>query len=238
MRQRKEIAKFANIPGLTNSFVRYQTKLTQQHTPNPGATVDWVVNESGLGYLPLDIELPWQMIREEALAVVPDMIAYPATDYDSHGWFNFGVYTRGADDLGDHGRDVIEHNDSWTDQARLLMPRTVEYFTTLWPHKQFHKIRLLGLYPQGVIGLHSDDCDGLYNINIAIDHPASCNFVVENSGVIPFENGRAFLVDVGRRHAVVNNSNQLRIHLVVYQDNDDAFEELVLRSYNKYTQAS
>jgi hypothetical protein len=238
MRQRKEIAKFANIPGVTNSFVRHQAKLTQQHIPNPGATVDWVLNKSNLGYLPLDIELPWQVIRKEALAVVPEMIAYPATDYDSHGWVNFGIYTRGADDLGDHDRTVIEHNDSWTDQARKLMPRTVEYFSTQWPHQQFHKIRLLGLYPKGVIGLHSDDCNGLHNINIAIDHPDSCDFVVENSGVIPFENGRAFLVNVGRKHAVINNSNQLRIHLVVYQDNNDAFDNLVLQSYNKYTQAS
>jgi hypothetical protein len=238
MRQRKELAKFANIPGVTNSFVRHQTKLTQQHTPNSTATADWIVNCSNLGYLPLDIQIPWEIIREEALAVVPEMIAYPATDYDSHGWFNFGIYTRGADDLGDHGRKVVEHNDSWTEQAQQLMPRTVEYFATQWPHKQFHKIRLLGLYPQGVIGLHSDDCDGLHNINIAIDHPEQCDFVLENSGVIPFENGRAFLVNVGRRHAVINNSNQLRIHLVIYQDNDDAFGNLVLQSYNNYTQAS
>lgn len=238
MRQRKELAKFANIPGVTNSFVRYQSKLTQQHTPNPTATADWIVNRSNLGYLPLDIQIPWEIIREEALAVVPEMIAYPSTDYDSHGWFNFGIYTRGADDLGDHGREVVEHNDSWTEQARTLMPRTVEYFATQWPHKQFHKIRLLALYPRGVIGLHSDDCDGLHNINIAIDHPEQCDFVLEHSGVIPFENGRAFLVNVGRRHAVVNNSDQLRIHLVIYQDNDDAFGNLVLQSYNNYTQDS
>ena len=238
MRRRKELSKFANIPGVTNTFVKYQSKFTQQPTHKPNTTADWVLNHSGLGYLPLDIEIPWQVISEEAQGVVAHMIAHPQPDHDSTGWMNFGLFARGKQDMGDYGLEQMDHSDRWLDQAQQLMPRTVEYLQTQWPHKQFYKIRLLGLGPHGVIGLHSDDCNGLHNINIAIDHPDSCNFVLENSGVIPFENGRAFLVNVGRRHAVINNSNQLRIHLVIYQDNDDAFGELVLRSYNKYTQAS
>lgn len=238
MRQRKELATFANIPGVTSAFIKHQSKLTQQHTHNPTATADWIINTSNLGYLPLDIDLPWQMILEEAQAVAPLMIEYPATDYDSHGWFNFGIYTRGTDDLGDYGREVIEHNDSWTEQAKILMPKTVEYLSTQWPHQKFHKIRLLGLAPGGIIGLHSDDCTGLHNINIAIDHPEGCDFVLEQSGVIPFANGQSFLVNVGRRHALINNGNRLRLHLLIYQDNNEAFENIVLQSYNKYTQLS
>jgi hypothetical protein len=238
MRQRKELSKFANIPGVTNTFVKHQSKFTQQPIHEPNATVDWVLNHSKLGYLPLDIEIPWQVISEEAQGVVAHMIAHPQPDYDSTGWMNFGLFTRGEQDMGDYGREQIDHGDRWLDQAQQLMPRTVEYFQTQWPHKQFYKIRLLGLAAHGVIGLHSDDCYGLQNINIAIDHPDGCDFLLENSGIIPFTNGKAFLVDVGRRHAVVNNSNQLRIHLVIYQENDDAFGDLVLQSYNKYTQAS
>lgn len=235
---RKELSEFANIPGVTKAFVKHQSQVIQQHCASDTATADWIVNHCDLGYLPLQIQIPWQLIYNEAESVISHMIAYPATDHVSQGWSNFGLYTRGPDDLGDLGRTTIDLNNEWTQQAKQLMPRTVEYFTTLWPHRQFHKIRLLGLAPMGVIGLHSDDCDGLHNINIAINHPAQCDFVLENSGIIPFENGRAFLVNTGRRHAVVNHSNHLRIHLVIYQDNDHVFEKMIVESYEKYTKAS
>jgi hypothetical protein len=238
MPQRKELSQFANRPGITGAFVKQQTGITQQAVYNPDATVDWIVNNSGLGYLPLDIDIPWRTIYKEAQSVLPFMIADHAGDTDSHGWLNFGIYARGAHDLGDYGRvDMTEASD-WTDLAKKYMPETVRYFQDSWPHKQIYRLRLLGLEPNGVIGLHTDDCTGLNNINMAIDHPDECDFVLENSGVIPFKNGQAFLVNTGLRHAVVNRSNRLRLHIVVYQENDTHFGNLVLRSYNKYFEAS
>jgi hypothetical protein len=238
MPQRKELSKFANRPGITGAFVKQQSGITQQATYNSEATVDWIINNSDLGYLPLAIDIPWRVINEEAQAVLPYMVVDQAGDSDSRGWLNFGIYARGAHDLGDYGRTDMSVPSDWTDIAQEYMPETIRYFRDNWPHQQIYRLRLLGLEPNGVIGLHTDDCIGLNNINIAIDHPEDCDFVLENSGVIPFENGRAFLVNTGRRHAVVNRSNRLRLHIVVYQENDTHFGNLILQSYKKYLKAA
>jgi hypothetical protein len=238
MSLRKELSQFANRPGITGAFVKQQSGISQYSTYNSEATVDWIINNSNLGYLPLAVDIPWRVINEEAQAVLPFMIANPPGDADSRGWLNFGIYSRGVHDLGDYGRTDLNQTNDWTAEAQQHMPETVRYFRDNWPHQQLYKIRLLGLEPGGVIGLHTDDCTGLNNINIAIDHPDDCDFVLENSGVIPFENGRAFLVNTGRRHAVINRSNRLRLHIVVYQENDMHFGNLILQSYKKYLKAA
>ena len=238
MEQRKELSQFANRPGITGAFVKQQSKSVQTSTYNSNATVDWILNQSDLGYLPLQIDIPWRMIHEEAQSVRDLMLINPTGDTDSKGWYNFGIFTKGSEHISDHNSQFDDQPADWTNLAQLHMPETVRYFRDNWPAEKIHRIRLLGLEPGGVIGLHTDDCKGLNNINIAIDHPAGCDFVLEHSGIIPFENGSVFLVNTGRRHAVVNQSDKFRLHLVVYQDNDVHFGNIVLSSYRKYHNAA
>ena len=114
---RKELAKFANIPGITQAFARAHANVVQQHAENLTADANWILNHSNLGYLELDIQLPWQTIAHEAQAVIPHMLANPKCDYDSNGWNNFGIYTRGADDLGDYGHTQSGEN-TWTEDRK------------------------------------------------------------------------------------------------------------------------
>lgn len=229
---RKEISDFAQHAGITDAFMRSVRGTVQNIPRNPEADAEWICWHSGLAYLPLDLDLPWHMIQLEASNAVAHMIPQPVTSYDSRGWTNLGLYSRGADDPGDYHGPVLGEND-WTDLAVELMPETVRYFKQEWPHAKFYKIRLLGLEPNGVIGLHKDDCHGLDNINIAIDHPIGCEFGIEGGGIIPFENGRAFITNVGRRHAVVNPTQHTRLHISLYQAHDIRMKQLIEQSYAK-----
>lgn len=229
---RREISEFAHKPGITDAFMRSVRNTRPTVTANPHATAEWICWHSGLPYLPLTIELPWQIMQQEARAAASAMITQPVTSYDSRGWTNLGIFSRGAEDPGDYHGPVTGVNN-WTDLAQELLPETVRYFKQEWPHHEYFKIRLLGLEPGGVIGLHTDDCHGLDNINIAIDHPVGCEFAVEGGGIVPFENGRAFLVNVGRRHAVINPTQHTRLHITVYQSHDARMQQLIEQSYQK-----
>jgi hypothetical protein len=56
----------------------------------------------------------------------------------------------------------------------------------------------------------------LYETNIAISHPSDCKFRFLDYGTVPFEAGTAFMLDISNRHFVVNNSNQVRTHIIVH----------------------
>jgi hypothetical protein len=74
-------------------------------------------------------------------------------------------------------------------------------------------------------------------INIAVIHPENCHMVLEGYGIVPFKEGKAFIVNIRNYHTVVNFSNNKRIHVIGhsfgYGTKLNEFAELVVRSYNK-----
>ena len=60
-------------------------------------------------------------------------------------------------------------------------------------------------------------------LNFAINQPEDCEMVFENKGLVPFSNGVGFYLDVGRRHCVVNNSNEDRYHLIIHGRRNNDF---------------
>jgi hypothetical protein len=61
--------------------------------------------------------------------------------------------------------------------------------------------------------------------------------VLEGYGIVPFEEGSAFIVNIRNYHSVVNFSNKKRIHVIGhsygYGKQLIDFAQLVVRSYNK-----
>jgi hypothetical protein len=61
--------------------------------------------------------------------------------------------------------------------------------------------------------------------------------VLEGYGVVPFNEGRAFIVNIRNYHSVINFSNDPRIHVIGhsygYGSKKEEFAELVARSYVK-----
>ena len=220
---RKEEAIFIKKENITPLFVKH-TALQQQHADYV-ATADYnhVKWHSGLGYLPLLVTIPLETIQLELQAVKSHM--KDIADLYTPGWLNFSMYAPTELETGD---------SYWHPLALELMPETIRWFKSEWPAKSFYRMRMLGLAPGGQLGVHHDDCDGLDNINIGIEHPEGCDFYLENSGIIPFANGRVFALDAGRRHAVINNSSTVRYHLTIYQEDDQRFKDLMVKSYHEY----
>jgi hypothetical protein len=61
--------------------------------------------------------------------------------------------------------------------------------------------------------------------------------VLEGHGVVPFKEGKAFIVNIRNYHSVINFSNQSRVHVIGhsygYGSKLIEFAELVVRSYEK-----
>ena len=73
-------------------------------------------------------------------------------------------------------------------------------------------------------------------INLAIIQPTDCHFVLERFGVVPFEEGKVFLINIKHNHAVINFSNQDRIHMIgtsLFGNRAKDFAELVIQSYSR-----
>jgi hypothetical protein len=106
-------------------------------------------------------------------------------------------------------------NYVWTDVCEYL-PTTVEFLKSLG-YSQYDRVRIMKLNAGGYIMPHTDGKGRIFGpFNIAINNPEGCNFVFKENGIVPFKKGRGVFLDLGREHAVWNNSNEDRYHIIVH----------------------
>ena len=77
-------------------------------------------------------------------------------------------------------------------------------------------------------------------INIAITHPQKCHMTLEGHGVVPFQDGKAFIINIRNYHSVMNNSLHTRTHLIAHGipgSQKMNFIDLVANSYRKQYEA-
>jgi hypothetical protein len=199
------------------------------------ATAEWVRKQSGLPWLKLDIEIPVAIIHEEILAIKRYLVAH-RTDYNEHtDWSSFCIHGKAFDAT----REDEYYNDTrpytWTNEALQYMPNTVRFFRDVWPNNGYYRLRVMELAPGGVIGVHRDTSlpGVLQPVNIAITQPDRCDFYMENFGIVPFEVGSSFLLNIGNRHTVINKSDDYRYHIIIHHLSLKELDSLVLKSYNK-----
>jgi len=202
---------------------------------NPYANGHWVRTQSGLPWLKLDIDIPAELIFQEILAI-KDYFVEHRTDYNEHNsWRSFCIHGKSHD----HTREDQYYNDErpyvWTDIAKELMPCTIEFFKNQWPSPEYLRLRVMELAPGGIISVHQDGdfSKTMSPVNIAITQPLDCDFYMEGYGVVPFDIGSSYLLNVTNRHTVINNSNQYRYHIIIHHSNIEQLDSLILKSYNK-----
>jgi hypothetical protein len=202
---------------------------------NPEASAGWVA-ACGLPWLALDIQVPHLEILKEIHNVAGYFVAHRDEYNTNLGWESFCIHGKSYDAT----RESEFYNDlrpmTWTKEAVELMPITVNYFKNAWPCTVYDRLRIMKLSPGAIIEVHQDYQGPLRMgpINIAITQPIDCKFYIEGQGVVPFKPGSAVWLDIGRRHCVINDSDQDRYHIIVHQQIETKeFDELVLRSYNK-----
>lgn len=224
------------IQKLSRKFAEQQA-LKQIINPlfNPIADAHWICSRSNLPWLKLTIPVPYEIIKEEIKNIENYFVSH-RDDYNEHiNWQSFCIHGKSFDATREDDYYKDDRPYKWTAEALELMPQTVEYFKN-WPRKEFTRIRVMKLAPDGIISVHRDaELPGnLSPINIAITQPANCKFVMENYGEIPFTQGSAFILNVSNRHTVINDSHEYRYHIIVHQSNDAVFDKLLVESYNNY----
>ena len=67
------------------------------------------------------------------------------------------------------------------------------------------------------INLHKDQNHSeLGAVNVAINNPKDCKFYLQNHGVLEFNPGTAYELNLVNYHTVVNNSNVPRYHIIIH----------------------
>jgi hypothetical protein len=217
---------------MVKKYIDYQYQLPEY---NPTADFDWIQKQSGLPWLLLTLAVPYCDILAE-IKNIESLMSLHREDYNDHqGWKSFCIHGKSYNATKEDSYYNDDRPYIWTPEAETLMPTTVNYFKTQWPGSQYRRIRIMQLEPGGYITIHRDnDTPGLTTINIAITQPIGCNFVMEQKGTVPFQPGLAFWLDISNNHAVFNNSNQNRWHIIVHQSvNDQKFQNEVVNSYKK-----
>lgn len=211
---------------------RHQTLVLPEY--NAAADFEWIQRQSKLPWLRLQIDIPHQQMLDE-IQRLPIPLTHHRDDYAEHqGWLSGCIHGRAFDQT----REPHHYHDarplSWTSEALEHLPVTVEFFKHVWPAQKYGRVRIMLLQAQGFIAPHRDDTQPcLWPINIALSQPKHCDFVMQDHGIIPFEPGAAFMLDITNLHTVVNDSAQDRYHIIVHQDTScPEFQHLVVKSYH------
>lgn len=188
----------------------------------------WVLQGNHGNWLELDLDVNTEQFLKEELLAKNKYVSHrdSATGEGTHAkWSSCTL----------HGIDVDKTNHwetygytsepeyNWTSLG--IKTEAIRKFCEGLPFEKLSRVRFMKLGQKGYITPHSDGGSGIdWNniwdhplpINIALDHPETCFMTVKDSGVVPFKNGKSFLVNILKTHSVINFSNKDRIHLIVH----------------------
>ncbi len=195
-----------------------QFKYPEQFDPK------WLVMESGWPCFKLSAldNQPYKEMHKEAEALL-DKFHEHREEY-GYGWKSLTLHGLNEDtqSLNQYGErsDVLKQLD-WTWVADKC-PTTKKFLTDVWPAEFLNRVRFMLLEPGGYILPHQDRDSTekrLSVCNIALNNPEGCEFVMQDKGVIPFEDkGGAFLMDISNVHSVWNRSDKPRIHMIIHYE--------------------
>ena len=208
-------------------------------------TYDWIVNECKLPWRKLDIVFPYEEMLQEAIALKNYYVAHREQDgeaasggYRHKGWRRLcihGIDHKKTNHYVQYGYNSHEETPyRWTDIVDHC-PVTHNYFKTQFPFKSYYRVRYMLLEPGGYITPHEDqDHHSLSPVNMALNTPKGCKMKMKNQkGYVPFTPGTALLLDVGNTHAVFNDSDEDRYHIIVHGIKSKEFKNIVENSYEK-----
>ena len=207
---------------------------------------DWLLNKSNFGWLELDIEFDLDAWKKETAAA--QFVDHRGSEHP--GWNSSCIHGIDVDKTGAWTNYGYEREEDVPYQWTSISQHTpsIKRFWEQFPYERYRRIRFMELEPGGKISPHSDapgrlpgeqDLDMLefgVPINVAIMHPEDCHMTLEGHGTVPFQEGKAFIINIRNVHSFVNNSSSNRIHLIAHGvpgNRKEEFVELIARSYRK-----
>jgi Aspartyl/Asparaginyl beta-hydroxylase len=223
---------------LSQDFVaRYKDLQPAPVVPDNGIpSHNWVMCQSRLPWLEIKgLDLPYNEMLAEAQALRDRFVVH--RDNCGRGWRSLCVHGTSAehtDAPSAYGLTEEQTVYRWTDiQDRC--PVTVNTFKNLFHYTQYLRVRFMLVEPGGYITPHVDADNFKFGaINISLNNPDGCCLVTE-LGTVPFrDSGSAMFLNTSYQHAVWNNSNTDRIHMIVHGTPDHQFwNKIVVDSFTQ-----
>jgi len=233
-----------------NKDCKWTAEPIPSHLTSSVEKARWILNDAKFGWIELDLEIDIASWRLESQQAEPYFVAH--REDNNTGWNSCCIHGIDIDKTGawtNYGyTNESEVPYDWTELSHMVS--TVKRFwQNEFPSDAYRRIRFMELKPLSAITPHSDIPGRLPGeagvdmldfgvpINIAVIHPKDCYMVLEGHGVVPFKEGKAFIVNIRNYHSVINFSNQSRVHVIGhsygYGSKLTEFAELVVRSYEK-----
>lgn len=230
--------RFDSLPGPLRSFI----EANSQPMPIPYRADDApvpILRQSLLPYLPMvGFNPPYEEMYREARELIPMMVAHRSEYEDHRGWKSLVLHglgatqTEGAERYGKNPNDPAIYG--WTEVSKMA-PVTTAFFRDAFHYDSYQRIRFMLLEPGGYVCPHTDfDYYTLGPVNIALNNPPGCEFIMKNVGVLPFEPGSIIKLALINQHAVYNGSDEPRLHMIVHgSPNPEFWQPRIVESYRQ-----
>lgn len=184
-------------------------------------------------------ELDINLIKTEMKNIDHFFVEHRAKDkinsYGHNGWYSLTLHgidydkTENYDRYGFKSQEEAKYD--WTAVCNLI-PYTVNLIKSL-PFSNYGRVRIMRLSPKGHIMPHTDGPGRIFGpFNFALTNPEGCKFVIKNYGTIPFKPGIGFLIDIGNLHAIYNDSDEYRYHVIIHGVPINNIQQLIQESIN------
>ena len=206
---------------------------------NGESKIKQITGNARLPYLKLSINGPWKDILSE-VKKIDHMFVPHRDDGQTKGWSSLCLHGLGWDKtdtpyMYPEFRDIPESQLpwSWTSIAEQC-PIAHDYFKNSFPYQSYMRLRFMKLAPGGYIGVHRDSTSYmLAAVNISLNNPRGCEMVLENVGVVPFEDsGSVMAFNNSYQHIVWNQGDEPRYHMIVHGIQKWPWEKIVSSSYD------
>lgn len=190
-------------------------------------------------FLPImwDQKVDWNKMLEEAKYFDKHYIIHRPND--GKGWSS--IVLHGFSSIHTEAPHIYNYTNEtgpwkWTDVSEWC-PTITDFFKTKFNYKKYFRIRIMKLPPGGYIIPHQDsttlDEKHIGPINIALNNPKKCKFFMDKIGYLPFDKHRIIKLNLYHYHAVVNESEENRYHLIIHGRQGDDWDQRIFESYKK-----
>ena len=101
-------------------------------------------------------------------------------------------------------------------------------------YQAYDRVRYMYLEPGGYITPHNDySHNKLGPLNISLNNPEHCYFkMIDDNAYVPWKPGKMIKMNVGHQHAVMNDTDEVRVHMIVHgQYGGRGYEDIMLKSW-------
>lgn len=223
-----------------------KNKATYQY-PNIANDAKTISSYKGIPFLPIDDWInteDWQTMYNEANSLSSHYVPHnQAATFDKDKVYNIkgwhSLCLRGLSSVHTEKPSTYGYTDDtapyrWTDIADFC-PTIVNFLKNKFDYAKFYRLRIMKLDPGGYLFPHRDtdleENNHIKQINLVINNPDGCDFCIDNIGRLDTKPGKMFKMNLFYKHAVYNNSDQPRYHMILHGIPGRSWQERIVRNY-------